>query len=88
MLRKWNVTLVVLSFLLTILGTFITRSGIIESVHAFAQSSVGNWFLGFLIVVTALTAWLVSTRLNDLQANAELRAWSAVRRPFSTTTWC
>ena len=48
MLRKWNVTLVVLSFLLTILGTFITRSGIIESVHAFAQSPVGNWFFGFL----------------------------------------
>ncbi|MBA3917869.1 MAG: cytochrome C biogenesis protein [Gemmatimonas sp.] len=74
MLRKWNVTLVVLSFLLTILGTFITRSGIIESVHAFAQSNVGNWFLGFLIAATALTAWLVSTRLNDLQAKAELES--------------
>ncbi len=74
MLRKWNVTLVVLSFLLTILGTFITRSGVIESVHAFAQSPVGNWFLGFLIVATALTAYLVSTRLNDLQANAELES--------------
>jgi cytochrome c-type biogenesis protein CcmF len=74
MLRKWNVTLVVLSFLLTILGTFITRSGIIESVHAFAQSPVGNWFLGFLIAATGLTAWLVSTRLNDLQAKAELES--------------
>lgn len=74
MLRKWNVTLVVLSFLLTILGTFITRSGIIESVHAFAQSPVGNWFFGFLVVATALTAWLVSTRLNDLQAKAELES--------------
>ncbi|MCE2902907.1 MAG: heme lyase CcmF/NrfE family subunit [Gemmatimonas sp.] len=74
MLRKWNVTLVVLSFLLTILGTFITRSGVIESVHAFAQSPVGNWFLGFLIVATALTAYLVSTRLNDLQAKAELES--------------
>lgn len=74
MLRKWNVTLVVLSFLLTILGTFITRSGVIESVHAFARSSIGNWFLGFLIAATALTAWLVSTRLNDLQAKAELES--------------
>ena len=74
MLRKWNVTLVVVTFLLSILGTFITRSGIIESVHAFAQSPVGNWFLGFLIVATTLTVYLVSTRLEDLQSKAELES--------------
>ncbi len=74
MLRRWNVTLVVLSFLLTIFGTFITRSGVIQSVHAFAQSSVGNWFFGFLVVATALTAWLVTKRLNDLQSTAELES--------------
>lgn len=74
MLRKWNVTLVVVTFLLSILGTFITRSGIIESVHAFAQSPVGDWFLWFLILCTAITAFLVSTRLNDLQAKAELES--------------
>lgn len=74
MLRKWNVTLVVLTFLLTIQGTFITRSGVISSVHAFSQSPVGNWFLGFLVVVAALTAWLVGTRLTDLKANAELES--------------
>ncbi len=74
MLRKWNVTLVVVTFLLTILGTFITRSGVINSVHAFSQSPVGNWFLGFLIGATAITAYLVSTRLDDLQAKAELES--------------
>jgi cytochrome c-type biogenesis protein CcmF len=74
MLRKWNVTLVAMSFLLTILGTFITRSGIIESVHAFAQSPVGDWFLVFLVLAAAATAYLVSTRLNDLQAKAELES--------------
>ncbi len=74
MLRKWNVTLVVVTFLLSILGTFITRSGIINSVHAFSQSPVGNWFLGFLIGTTLLTIYLVSTRLNDLQAKAELES--------------
>ena len=74
MLRKWNATLVIVTFLLSILGTFITRSGIIESVHAFAQSNVGNWFLGFLILASALSAYLVSTRLNDLQAKAELES--------------
>ncbi len=74
MLRKWNVTLVVVTFLLSILGTFITRSGIFGSVHAFAQSSVGNWFLGYLFAATTLTAYLVSTRLEDLQAKAELES--------------
>jgi cytochrome c-type biogenesis protein CcmF len=74
MLKKWNVTLVVLTFLLSILGTFITRSGVIESVHAFAQSNVGAWFLGFLIAATVLTAILVSTRLKDMEATAELES--------------
>jgi len=74
MLKKWNVTLVVLTFLLSILGTFITRSGVIESVHAFAQSSVGSWFLGFLIAATVLTVILVSTRLKDMEATAELES--------------
>ncbi len=74
MLRKWNVTLVVASFLLAVLGTFITRSGVISSVHSFAQSPVGYWFGGFLILAIALTAYLVTTRLKDLQANARLES--------------
>ena len=74
MLRKWNVTLVVSTFLLSIFGTFITRSGIISSVHSFAQSPVGNWFAGFLIVAIILTAYLVTTRLKDLEAKALLES--------------
>ena len=74
MLRKWNVTLVVSTFLLSILGTFITRSGVIESVHSFAQSPVGSWFAGFLVVAIAVTAYLVTTRLKDLEARAELES--------------
>jgi cytochrome c-type biogenesis protein CcmF len=74
MLRKWNVTLVVSAFLLSILGTFITRSGVISSVHAFAQSPVGYWFLGFLVLSIAVTAYLVATRLKDLEAKAELES--------------
>ncbi|MES2524649.1 MAG: heme lyase CcmF/NrfE family subunit [Gemmatimonadota bacterium] len=74
MLKKWNVTLVMATFLLSILGTFITRSGIIESVHAFAKSDVGYWFLYFLIASTALSAYLVATRLNDMKAKAELES--------------
>jgi cytochrome c-type biogenesis protein CcmF len=74
MLRKWNVTLVIATFLLSILGTFITRSGVIESVHAFAQSPVGKWFGTFLVIATAASAWLVATRLRDLEGTAELES--------------
>ncbi|MBC8086082.1 MAG: heme lyase CcmF/NrfE family subunit [Phycisphaerae bacterium] len=74
MLRKWNIVLVMATFLLTILGTFITRSGVIESVHAFAQSPVGDWFAGFLILATGISAYLVATRLRDLQAKVELES--------------
>ena len=74
MLRKWNVTLVVSAFLLSIFGTFITRSGVISSVHSFAQSPVGKWFAAFLILAIVVTAYLVSTRLQDLKSTAELES--------------
>lgn len=74
MLRKWNVVLVVLSFLLAIFGTFITRSGVIQSVHSFAQSPVGTWFGTFFFIATGTTIYLVATRLRDLEAKAELES--------------
>jgi cytochrome c-type biogenesis protein CcmF len=74
MLRKWNVVLVVMSFLLAIFGTFITRSGVIESVHSFTQSPVGPWFATFFFVATGITIYLVGTRLRHLEANAELES--------------
>ncbi len=60
MMKVWNVWLVFLTFMLCILGTTLTRSGIVSSVHAFAQSSIGNWFVGFLVVilVVCLTAYI------------------------------
>jgi cytochrome c-type biogenesis protein CcmF len=51
MMKVWNVWLVFCTFLLCILGTFLTRSGVVSSVHAFAQSSIGPWFVGFLTLV-------------------------------------
>src|SRR4029078_2488535 len=74
MLRKWNVGLVVVSFLLAIFGTFITRSGVIESVHSFAQSPVGTWFAPFFVLATGITIYLVSTRMQSLEAKAELES--------------
>jgi cytochrome c-type biogenesis protein CcmF len=60
MMKVWNVWLVFITFLLCILGTFLTRSGVVSSVHAFAQSSIGSWFVGFLtlIIVVCLGAYL------------------------------
>ncbi len=74
MLRKWNVVLVVVSFLLAIFGTFITRSGVIESVHSFAQSPVGPWFATFFFLSTGITIYLVGTRIPNMEAKAELES--------------
>jgi cytochrome c-type biogenesis protein CcmF len=51
MMKVWNVWLVFSTFLLCILGTFLTRSGVVSSVHAFANSQIGPWFVGFIIVI-------------------------------------
>ena len=51
MLKVWNMWLIFSTFLLAIFGTFLTRSGVVSSVHAFAQSSIGNWFVAFLVVI-------------------------------------
>jgi cytochrome c-type biogenesis protein CcmF len=60
MMKVWNVWLVFCTFLLCILGTFLTRSGVVSSVHAFAQSNIGTWFVGFigLVLVVCLGAYL------------------------------
>ena len=54
MMKVWNIWLVFITFLLCILGTFLTRSGVVSSVHAFAQSSIGQWFAGFLVLILAV----------------------------------
>ncbi|GAC1423059.1 MAG: heme lyase CcmF/NrfE family subunit [Acidobacteriaceae bacterium] len=51
MMKTWNVWLIFSTFMLTILGTLLTRSGLVSSVHAFAQSSIGDWFYGFILLV-------------------------------------
>jgi cytochrome c-type biogenesis protein CcmF len=73
-LRVWNVVLVSLAFVLALFGTFLTRSGIINSVHSFAQSSIGAWFLGFIALVTALTALLIAVRLPLLRSPSRLQS--------------
>src|SRR5688572_17482434 len=74
MLKRWNLTLVIVTFLLTIFGTFLTRSGVIASVHSFTQSPVGWWFLGFLIVVGVWAFTLLYTRWPELESEVELES--------------
>ncbi|TDI31174.1 MAG: heme lyase CcmF/NrfE family subunit [Acidobacteria bacterium] len=68
MLKVWNMVLIAASFALSILGTFITRSGVISSVHSFAQSSVGYYFLFFLVVIVFSSIAMILYRLPELSA--------------------
>ncbi len=66
-LKVWNVVLIWLTYFLVILGTFTTRSGIIESVHSFARSDVGPYFLAFMILIIFGFLWLLFQRLPLLK---------------------
>src|SRR5438309_1856871 len=68
MLKVWNMVLVVLAFCLAVFGDFLTRSGVINSIHSFAQGKVGPWLLGFICAVTAGSLTLVFLRLPLLRA--------------------
>jgi cytochrome c-type biogenesis protein CcmF len=72
MLKVWNLVLILLTFLLTIFGTFITRSGIISSVHSFGESTLGWIFLIFLFVVLAGSLLILIYRLPDLKSRNQL----------------
>src|SRR3954454_15951292 len=74
MLKRWNFGLITGTFLLSIFGTFITRSGVIASVHSFTQSNVGYFFLGFLVVAAVLAYTLLHTRWGLLEAEVQLES--------------
>jgi cytochrome c-type biogenesis protein CcmF len=74
MLKAWNLLLIVLTFSLTLLGTFLIRSGIISSVHAFGDGPVGPYFLTFFVVVALISLTLVALRWDQVRDRAELDA--------------
>ena len=74
MLKRWNMALIVGTFLLSIFGTFITRSGVIASVHSFTQSNVGYFFLAFLILIAVTGFTLLYTRWPQLEADVQLES--------------
>ena len=74
MMKVWNMVLVASTFFLCILGTFLTRSGVVNSVHAFAQSKIGDYFVGFMAIGIAATIYLILDRLPYLKSEAQLES--------------
>jgi len=74
MMKVWNMTLIILTFALAIFGTFLTRSGIISSVHSFATSNIGPAFATFLAVMLFGSLVLLIARLNDLKSEARMES--------------
>jgi len=88
MLRVWNVTLVILTFFLTIFGTFLTRSGVVQSVHAFGEDpALARMFLIFMITILTVSFGLVIYRLPLLKARNELDSWVSREAAFLANNW-
>jgi cytochrome c-type biogenesis protein CcmF len=87
MMKVWNVFLLSLTFFLTIFGTFLTRSGLIASVHSFARSDIGQyfvWYMGFLLIgIAALMIW----RLPKLKADNEIESLVSREFAFLLNNW-
>jgi cytochrome c-type biogenesis protein CcmF len=74
MLKVWNMVLVALAFELSVFGTFLTRSGVINSIHSFAKSSIGPWFLAFVVISSLFSVGLIMYRLPLLKARTKLES--------------
>jgi cytochrome c-type biogenesis protein CcmF len=74
MLKVWNMILVALAFNLSLFGTFLTRSGVIDSIHSFSQSPIGGWFLGFLAFMVVFSVALIYWRLPLLRTKTRLES--------------
>src|ERR1700732_464747 len=74
MLKTWNMWLIFSTFGLSIFGTFLTRSGVVSSVHAFAQSSIGNWFVAFLAVILVVCIFFYVKNRSHLRSEHKLES--------------
>ncbi len=74
MMKSWNVWLIFSTFLLSILGTLLTRAGLVSSVHAFAQSSIGDWFIAFLVITLAVCIFTYVLQRSHVQSEQRLES--------------
>ena len=86
-LKVWNVVLIWATYFLVILGTFTTRSGVLESVHSFARSDVGPYFLAFLILILFGFLWLLFDRLPLLRAEHQIDSYTSREAAFLANNW-
>ncbi len=82
MMKKWNVWLIFATFLLTLLGTDLTRSGLVSSVHAFAQSSIGGWFHGFMLLTFLVCAVTFARQRGHLAAEHQIESLASRESSF------
>ena len=88
MLKIWNVSLVILTFLLTIFGTFMTRTGIVQSVHAFGEDRELAWmFTVFMLLIITVSFGLVIYRMPLLRSRNELDSWASREAAFLANNW-
>ena len=82
MLRIWNAILIMLTFALTIFGTFLTRSGVMSSVHSFTESSLGPIFLAFVAIIVTVCAILIFRSLPELKSNKHIESLTSRESGF------
>ena len=82
MLRVWNMVLIILTFTLCIFGTFLTRSGVMSSVHSFTASSLGPIFLAFVFFILIVSFGLMYTRMNDLRSTRRMESFTSRESGF------
>jgi cytochrome c-type biogenesis protein CcmF len=88
MMKVWNFSLVILSFFLTIFGTFMTRSGIVQSVHAFGEDKKLMWmFIIFMIILLVVSFGFLIRRLPELRSRATLESWLSREGAFIVNNW-
>jgi cytochrome c-type biogenesis protein CcmF len=88
MLRVWNVTLVITTFFLTIFGTFMTRAGVVQSVHAFGEDRwLAGLFSGFMVLIVTFSFGWVIYRLPLLKSRHELDSWASREAAFLVNNW-
>ena len=82
MLVRWNMILIMVTFTLTIFGTYLTRSGVVSSVHAFAATDLGIWFFGFVVFLISLNIGLLIYRHKDLDSQNQLDSFASREAGF------
>src|SRR5437867_1385656 len=87
MMKVWNIVLVMVTFFLSIFGTFLTRSGIVSSVHAFAQSNIGPFFAVFLAIIILFSLTLLFLRLDYLRSENKLVSVVSRESGFIFNNW-